>query len=162
LIILCLKTKILISDLHRMFAYGYTALTTRQEAPVPVACLTSASKGGRCYNQQTTRMQMDGFPLSSNRQERLFPGVLSGCPTTGKPRQGSGTGFLAPVMEFIPPTTVHGPERIGKGTIIPAGRKQHIAVDTMGFLLTVVVHSAGSNNPPAKPGAFICEPLKAA
>jgi hypothetical protein len=88
-------------------------------------------------------MQMDGFPLSSNRQERLFPGILSGCPTTGKPRQGSGTGFLAPVMEFIPPTAAHGPERIGKGTIIPAGRKQHIAVDAMGFLLTVVVHSAG-------------------
>lgn len=36
----------------------YDEVTKPQEAPVPVACVTSKSKGCRCYSQQATRLAM--------------------------------------------------------------------------------------------------------
>jgi hypothetical protein len=92
-------------------APAYDEVTKPQEAPVPVACITSKSKGCQCWSQQATRLQMDEKlcrQIIKNGFFRAF--AIKGDESTAPRRENAAkapetasAGELPPVMELIPP-----------------------------------------------------------
>jgi zona occludens toxin len=118
------KAEYLLANEPRIAGLAYTApiydkVTEPEEAPVPVACIESASKGCKCYSQQATLLSMpqdlcrqivrNGFFLAFSIDKKSRDGVLT---STGQRPKGQSE----PVVSILPkdqPATLTGYSKKG-------------------------------------------------